>query len=627
MVFFGAAAARRFAGWGATLSRKEARSAGEGKRMATSGNFLDVERSALGRPWRPRLDAAGELSALAIAQVGGQDELIARVLAGRAVAPEAVERYLDPTLRDLMPDPFVLRDMETATERLARAVRRGERVAIFGDYDVDGACSAALIGEYLAACGVETIVHIPDRVTEGYGPNAEAIQNFAARGASLVVTVDCGAVSHEPFEHAARLGLDVIVFDHHQAPETLPKALGLVDPNRQDDLSGIGHLAAAGVAFMALVALNRALREEGFWNGRNAPDLLMALDLVALATVADVVPLTGLNRAFVVKGLQVMRQRRRPGLAALFDVAGADGPPRPWHLGFMIGPRINAGGRIGDAGLGARLLTTADDLEAREIAAELDRLNRARQQIEIAALAEADAEALASLGLEERGATVVVAGERWPQGVVGILAARLKERFDRPAFALTFAGGHAVGSGRSIAGVDLGKTVRAGVEAGVLVKGGGHAMAAGVTLDKQRLGDWRAFLEERLAEPVARARADACLKVDAAMTAAAATPELAHKLDAAGPYGSGNPEPVFVLPRHRLADVMAVGADHLRVRAAAVDGSSVDGIAFRSVGKKLGEALTRLRGAPVHLAATLSLNRYGGRERAQLRIIDLAEGR
>jgi len=595
--------------------------------VATSGYFLDVERSALGRPWRPRLDAAGELSALAIAQVGGQDELIARVLAGRAVAPEAVERYLDPTLRDLMPDPFVLRDMETATERLARAVRRGERVAIFGDYDVDGACSAALISEYLAACGVEAIVHIPDRVTEGYGPNAEAIQNFAARGASLVVTVDCGAVSHEPFEHAARLGLDVIVFDHHQAPETLPKALALVDPNRQDDLSGLGHLAAAGVAFMALVALNRTLREEGFWNGRNAPDLLMTLDLVALATVADVVPLTGLNRAFVVKGLQVMRQRRRPGLAALFDVAGADGPPRPWHLGFMIGPRINAGGRIGDAGLGARLLTTADDLEAREIAAELDRLNRARQQIEIAALAEADAEALASLGLEERGATVVVAGERWPQGVVGILAARLKERFDRPAFALTFAGGHAVGSGRSIAGVDLGKTVRAGVEAGVLVKGGGHAMAAGVTLDKQRLGDWRAFLEERLAEPVARARADACLKVDAAMTAAAATPELAHKLDAAGPYGSGNPEPVFVLPRHRLADVMAVGADHLRVRAAAVDGSSVDGIAFRSVGKKLGEALTRLRGAPVHLAATLSLNRYGGRERAQLRIIDLAEGR
>ncbi len=610
MVLFGGAAARRFAGQG---------------RRAVTGYFLDVERSALGRPWRPRLDGAGEARALAIAQIGGRDELLARVLAGRGVAPETAERFLDPTLRDLMPDPFVMRDMQTATLRLVRAVERGERVAIFGDYDVDGACSAALFSEYLAACGCETIVHIPDRVTEGYGPNAEAIQNFAARDAKLVVTVDCGAVSHEPLETADRLGLDVIVFDHHQAPETLPKALALVDPNRADDLSGLGHLAAAGVVFMALVALNRALRQLGFWNGRKAPDLISALDLVALATVADVVPLRGLNRAFVVKGLQVMRQRGRPGLAALFDVAGADGPPRPYHLGFMIGPRINAGGRIGDAALGARLLTTTDDLEAREIAAELDRLNRARQQIEIAALAEAEAEALAALGLEERGATLVVASEAWPPGVIGILAARLKERFDRPAFALTFAGAYATGSGRSIAGVDLGKAVRAAVEAGLLVKGGGHAMAAGVTIERRRLGEWRAFLEERLGEAVARSRAEASLAIDAAMTAAAATPDLAHKLEPAGPYGSGNPEPVFVLPRHRLVDVMPVGADHLRVRAAAGDGSTVEAMAFRSVGKKLGDALTRLKGAPVHLAGTLSLNRYGGRERAQLRVVDVAE--
>ena len=590
-----------------------------------TGYFLDVERSALGRPWRPRLDGAGENRALAIAQVGGHDELVARVLAGRGVAPETVERYLDPTLRDLMPDPFVMRDMETATARLVTAVERGERVGIFGDYDVDGACSAALLSQYLDACGVETIVHIPDRVTEGYGPNAEAIESFAARGARLVVTVDCGAVSHEPFEHAARLGLDVIVFDHHQAPENLPKALALVDPNRADDLSGLGYLCAAGVVFMALVALNRALREAGFWKGREAPDLVAGLDLAALATVADVVPLTGLNRAFVVKGLQVMRNRGRPGLAALFDVAGADGPPKPYHLGFMIGPRINAGGRIGEAGLGARLLATADDLEARNIAAELDRLNRARQQIEIAALAEAEAEALAALGLEERGAAVVVAGQNWPPGVVGILAARLKERFDRPAFALTFAGPHATGSGRSIAGVDLGKTVRAAVEAGLLLKGGGHPMAAGVTLEKGRLGEWRAFLEERLGEAVARSRAEASLSVDAAMTAAAATPDLAKRLEAAGPYGSGNPEPIFVLPRHRLTDIMPVGADHLRVRAAAGDGSTVEAMAFRSVGKKLGDALTRLRGSAVHLAGTLSVNRYGGRERAQLRLVDVAE--
>jgi single-stranded-DNA-specific exonuclease len=593
--------------------------------VTASVYFLDVERSALGRPWRPRLDGAGEASALAITQSGGHDELLARVLAGRGVAADGVESYLDPTLRALMPDPFVMRDMEAATERLTRAVRSGERVAIFGDYDVDGACSAALLGEYLRGCGLETIVHIPDRVSEGYGPNVEAIEAFAARGAGLVVTVDCGAASHEPFERAARLGLDVIVFDHHQAPEVLPKALALVDPNRADDLSGLGHLSATGVVFMALVALNRALRESGFHGARGAPDLVAALDLVALATVADVVPLTGLNRAFVVRGLQVMRRRARPGLAALFDVAGADGPPHPYHLGFLIGPRINAGGRIGDAALGARLLATADELEARTIAAELDRLNRARQQIETAALAEAEAEALASLGLEERGAAVVVAGQNWPAGVVGILAARLKERFERPAFALALAGEHAVGSGRSIAGVDLGKTVRAAVETGLVVKGGGHAMAAGVTIERRRLGEWRAFLEERLAEPVARARAGASLAVDAAMTAGAATPSLAHRLEAAGPYGAGNPEPMFVLPRHRLVDVMPVGPDHLRVRALAGDGATVEAIAFRSVGKKLGEALTRLKGAPAHLAGTLSVNRYGGRERAQLRVVDVAE--
>jgi single-stranded-DNA-specific exonuclease len=595
--------------------------------LTSSGYFLDVQTSALGRPWRPRLDAAGESRALAIAQVGGQDELIARVLAGRGVLPEAVERHLAPSFRDLMPDPLCLRDMEAATDRLKQAVMRRERVAIFGDYDVDGACSAALLSEYLNACGLETIVHIPDRVTEGYGPNAEAILSFASQGATLVVTVDCGAVSREPFEVASRLGLDVIVFDHHQAPEVLPKTAALVDPNRQDDLSGLGHLCAAGVVFMALVALNRALREEGFWNGGKGPDLIAALDLVALATVADVVPLVGLNRAFVVKGLAIMRERRRPGLAALFDVAGADGPPRPYHLGFVVGPRINAGGRIGDAALGVRLLTAAGDLEARAIAAELDRLNRIRQQIEIEALAEAEAEALLSLGLEERGAAVVVAGETWPPGVVGLLAARLKERFERPAFALTLAQGHATGSGRSIAGVDLGRVVRAAIEAGLAIKGGGHAMAAGVTLASDRLGEWRAFLEERLGEAVTKARAEAGLKVDAALTANAATPELVHRLEAAGPYGAGAPEPVFALPRHRLAEVTPVGAGgrHLRLRAVAGDGGGVEAIAFRASDKKLGQALTRLKGASVHLAGTLSVNRYGGRERVQLRVLDVAE--
>jgi len=447
---------------------------------------------------------------------------------------------------------------------------------------------------------------------------------FATHGARLVVAVDCGIVSHEPFAEAKRLGLDVIVFDHHQAPETLPDALALVDPNRQDDLSGLGYLCAAGVVYMGLVALNRALRQAGFWARREAPDLIAALDLVALGAVADVVPLIGLNRALVVKGLSVMRARQRPGLAALLDVAGADGPPRPYHLGFLLGPRINAGGRIGDSGLGVRLLMTRDPVEARALAEELDRLNRARQRIEIATLEAAEAEALAALGLEERGACVVVAGEGWPPGIVGLVAARLKERFNRPAFALALNGGEATGSGRSIAGVDLGRVVRAAVEAGVLIKGGGHAMAAGVTLTRERFGDFRAFLEERLAVGVAEANASAALEVDGALTAGAANPALVHSIERAGPYGAGNPEPAFVLPRHRLADVVAVGADHLRLRVASGDNQTIEAIAFRAANNPLGEALRRLRGAPIHLAGALAINRYGGREKVQLRVLDAA---
>ncbi len=586
--------------------------------------FLDVERSALGRPWRPRLDAAGEAQALAIAQIAGLPDLMARVLAGRGVTAEQAEKYLDPTIRDLMPEPFALRDMETATARLVTAVTRGEKIAIFGDYDVDGATSAALLAEYLQACGLQPMIHIPDRVFEGYGPNVAALRGFAEAGASLVVTVDCGATSHEAFAEAKALGLDVVVFDHHQAPEILPPALALVDPNRQDDLSGLGYLSAAGVVYMALVALNRALRQAGFWSGKAAPDLLEALDLVALGAVADVVPLAGLNRAFVVKGLQAMSRRRRPGLAALLDIAGADGPPRPYHLGFLVGPRINAGGRICDAALGVKLLMSRDELEARAIAEELDRLNRERQQIELATLEAAEAEALAALGLEERGAAIVVAGADWRHGVVGLVAARLKERFNRPAFALSLNGAAATGSGRSIAGVDLGRVVRAAVEAGLLLKGGGHAMAAGVTLEKTRLGEFRAFLEEKLAAAVALANANAALDIDAALAAGGAIPALVHSIERAGPFGAGNPEPIFAFANHRLVDVVQVGADHMRVRAAAGDGQIIEAIAFRAARGALGAFLGDRRGQLVHLAGALAINRYGGREKTQLRLLDAA---
>ncbi len=581
--------------------------------------FLDVERSLVGRRWRARLDANGEARAQAIAQATGRSELLARILAGRGVEIDAVDRHLEPTLRDLMPDPLTLADMGAATERLVRAIARRERVAIFGDYDVDGACAAALLGEYVGGFGCETLIRIPDRVTEGYGPSVEAMREFRAAGATLVVTVDCGAVSFEPFAEAARLGLDVVVFDHHQARETLPTALALVDPNRQDDLSGLGSLCAAGVVFMALVELNRRLRGAGA-----VPDLKAKLDLVALATVADVVPLVGLNRAFVARGLETMRRRERPGLAALLDVAGAGGPPTPYHLGFLIGPRINAGGRIGDAALGSRLLMTADAVEAAKIAGELDRLNRERQRIEAGVLLEAEAQALAALGLEERGACVIVASEGWPPGVVGLVASRLKDRFGRPAFALALNGGTATGSARSIPGVDIGRIVQEMVASGHAMKGGGHAMAAGLTISRERLGEARAHLEAALQGPVAEARRDDALAIDAALAAAAATPELLRAVEAAGPYGSGHPEPVFALPRHRVEGVARVGADHLRFRAVAADGRALEGIAFRAADKPLGQGLISLQGGYAHLAGALSLDSYGGRERVRLRLMDAA---
>ena len=587
--------------------------------------FLGVEQSVLGRAWRDRLDLEAQGHAQAISQQLGHPDLLARVLAGRGVQAQDCAAFLDPTIRALMPDPDVLVGMETLVARLVEAIQRGDTVAIFGDYDVDGACSSALLATFLQACGCPFIIHIPDRLFEGYGPNVDAIRGLAAAGAKLLVTVDCGTTSFEPIAEAQELGLDTLVIDHHQAPEVLPPAHAIVNPNRLDDLSGLGHLCAAGVVYMVIVALNRALRQRGFWTPeRPAPDLLAELDLVALATIADVVALKGLNRAFVAKGLAVMRARGRPGLRALFDVARADGPPRPYHLGFLIGPRINAGGRIGDAALGAKLLMMRDETEAARIATELDRLNSERQAIEVTTLAEAEAEAIFALGLEEQGACVVTAGEGWHPGIVGLVAARLKEKFRRPAFAIAMNGKLGTGSARSIPGVDLGRIVRAAVDDGLLVKGGGHAMAAGLTIDRDRLVDFRAYLEERLGEIVARARASDSLSVDAAVTAGGATPDLIRMLEQAGPYGQGNPEPVFVLPAHRLTRATPVGKGHIKVRAVAGDGAGIEAIAFRAAESPLGQALQKNVGSAVHLAGTLSLDRWGGSERVQMRIVDLA---
>jgi single-stranded-DNA-specific exonuclease len=589
--------------------------------------FLGVTRSVLGRPWRDRLDAAGLGRAEALSQLEGMPDILARLLAGRGVEPNEAALYLEPKLRDLLPDPGTLIDMQPAASRLARAVATREQVAIFGDYDVDGACSAALLAGFLTEAGARPRIHIPDRLIEGYGPNSDAIRQLAAEGATLLVTVDCGTTSHEPLAAARRLGLDIVVLDHHQAPERLPEVEALVNPNRQDDLSGLGHLCAAGVVFLALVATRAELRRQGVWAARGAePDLLAALDLVALATVADVVPLRGLNRAFVRQGLAILRGRTRPGLAALMDVAGLDGPVQPWHLGFLLGPRINAGGRIGDAGLGARLLLTADEIEARGIAAELNRLNQERQEIERQAVIEATSQADHALMRDADLPVLLAASADWHPGIVGLVAARLKERFRRPAFALALNGeGGATGSGRSVAGVDLGRAVRAAVEAGLAVKGGGHAMAAGVTLAAGQGAAFHAFLIERLAAEVGAASDGEALMVDAALSAGGANPRLLAEIERAGPFGQGSPEPVFVFPAHRLTDVVEIGSGgHVRVKLRSGDGATIGGIAFRVAQEPLGRALLAARGENVHLAASLTLNRWGGNESAELRVLDLA---
>ena len=591
-----------------------------------NGLFLGVERSATGRAWRDRLDERGAARALAIAQRHDLPELLARIIAGRNVDVDGVEAFLDPAVKRSMPDPNVLTAMPEAAARIADAITRGETVAIFGDYDVDGATSAALLARFLRRGGVEALIHIPDRLFEGYGPNVDAIRSLAARGATLIVTVDCGTTSIEPLTQAATLGVDVVVIDHHQADEVLPPAVAIVNPNRRDDLSGLGHLAAVGLTFMTIVAINRELRGRGFWTGERAePDLLSFLDDVALGTVADVVPLIGLNRAFVAKGLIALRRRQRVGHTSLMDVARLNGPPEAWHLGFLLGPRINAGGRIGRADLGVRLLIEEDPDAAAKIAAELDRLNRERQVIEVETVAQAEAEAMAALGLEEKGAVVVTAAEGWHPGVVGLVAARLKEKFGRPAFAIALEpGGIGTGSGRSIPGVDIGRAVRQAVAEGLIEKGGGHAMAAGVTLRKTALAPLRAFLETTLAPDVTVARRANGLLIDGAISGAAANADLVAMLDRAGPFGSGNPEPMIALPAHTITYAEEVGQAHVRVRLKSADGAGVNAIAFRASGQKLGAALLQNRGQRVHAAGSFTLDRWNGEERVQFRLTDIA---
>ncbi|MHC5233728.1 single-stranded-DNA-specific exonuclease RecJ [Brucella sp. LJL56] len=591
--------------------------------MTTERFFLGIKQSATGQKWVDRLGLREANTALAIAQHHGISDLVARVLAGRGVSVEGAPEFVDPTLRNLMPDPATLTDMENAAGRIADAILRRETMAIFGDYDVDGACSSALMARFLKHYGIQHSIYIPDRIFEGYGPNPDAMRDLVAKGATLIVTVDCGTNSAPSITAARQAGADVVVLDHHQVGGDLPEdAVAIVNPNREDDISQQGHLCAAGVVFLTLVQVTKILRERGKGPG---PDLLSLLDLVALATVCDVVPLTGVNRAFVVKGLVVARSQSNVGLAALARVARIGEPLNVFHLGYLIGPRINAGGRIGDAGLGARLLTLDDPATADRIAVELDRLNQERQAMEAEMLMEAEAEASLEISGGAGASVIVTASDRWHPGIVGLLASRLKEKARRPAFAIAFnANGVGSGSGRSIMGLDLGKLVRGAVERGLLIKGGGHAMAAGITIERGNLGALRAYLEEESAYIVSRLRENQSLSIDGALAASGATVSLYEALQKAGPYGSAHPQPILALPHHILADARGVGRDHVRVSLRGADGKRVNAIAFRAAEGDLGRFLFNNIGQSVHVAGNLSLNHWNGSITTQIQILDAA---
>jgi len=573
--------------------------------------FLGVARSATGRRWTGPAPE-DERRAEALARDAGLALPLARILARQGVDAQAAPGFLEPRLRDLLPDPRALRDIGTAAARLLRALDSRERIAIFADYDVDGGASAALLLDWLRAQGHDATLYIPDRIDEGYGPNAPAMAALA-RGHSLIVCVDCGTLSHGPV--AAAQGADVVVLDHHLGGETLPPALAVVNPNRQDEDGTLAHLCAAGVVFLTLVEAGRQRREAG---GR-APGLMEALDLVALATVADVAPLVGVNRAFVRTGLKVMAGRRRPGLRALADVAGLDRPPEAWHLGFMLGPRVNAGGRIGRADLGARLLAATGAAEAEALARDLDRLNEERRAIETAVKEEALAQAEAR-GID--GPLVWAMGEGWHPGVVGIVAARLKEATRRPAVVLGLEGDIARGSARSVAGVDLGAAVHRLQAEGLVERGGGHPMAAGLTLARGQVAPAMARLGELLERQGAGRSGAAELRLDGALMAGAASVALVESLAAAGPFGAGAPAPRFALPDSRVAFARVVGSNHLKLALEDESGARLEAIAFGAAGTPLGEALQP--GARIHAAGFLELNHWQGRTTVQLRLEDAA---
>jgi single-stranded-DNA-specific exonuclease len=602
---------------------------------AAANAFLGVTQSARGFAWRDRLDGARSNAATVISQRHGLPELLGRVLAARDVGVDDVAVFLDPALKALMPDPSTLQDMDKTAARLADAIEKKQRVAVFGDYDVDGASSSALMHRYLASHGLGCRIYIPDRIFEGYGPNPTAIEALIQDGAQLIVTVDCGTTSFDALAHAKKLKTDVLIIDHHQADEQLPDVHAVVNPNRQDDISGLGHLCAAGVVFLVLVATTRELRRRKFYTESvTPPDLMELLDIVALATVCDVVPLKTLNRAYVTRGLAIMKGRRNIGLKALFDASGLNQAPTPYHLGFILGPRINAGGRIGDAALGSKLLSIDDETEAARIAVLLDKLNRERKTVETKMLEEAMAEADRLVDADPDVPIVLAGSDTWHKGVVGLVASRLTERFQRPSCVIAWGNtaegtspDEGTGSLRSVGGVDIGGAVRAAVAAGHLKKGGGHAMAAGLTVARDKIDVVRAFLIDQLQSSSSQARAQSGLDIDGALTPGAVTHDLMDLIDRAGPYGQGNPQPRFVFPAHRVKFVKVVGDAHVRCALEAGDGTRIDAIAFRASGQPLGDLLINAGGMPLHIAGHLRRDTWNGRDKLELFIEDAADPR
>ncbi|MEX6725674.1 single-stranded-DNA-specific exonuclease RecJ [Parapedomonas caeni] len=586
--------------------------------MHAGASVFGVDHSILGQPWRWRaVPGAGA----AIAQAHGLSDAVGLVMAGRGAAPETAARLLKPTLRDWLPDPSLFKDMDRAAERLVTAIRGGEAIVIFGDYDVDGATSTALLWRLLRHVGATVSFYIPDRMTEGYGPSVPAMRALAEAGAKVVVTVDCGTQAFEALAAAAEAGLDVLVVDHHKAGWELPACHALVNPNRLDDDAGpeFGHMAAVGVAFLLAIAVNRLLRDSGWYaSGRDAPDLMTLLDLVALGTVADVAPLTGINRAFVAQGLKVMARRDNLGLATLGDVARMERAPEAGDLGFQLGPRINAGGRVGRSDLGTRLLISSDPLEARTLAEELDRLNGERKALEALTTEQALAVAPAA------DPVVVAVGEGWHPGVIGIVAGRLKERFGRPAVVIATEGGIGKGSGRSVPGVDLGAAVLAAKDEGLLVAGGGHAMAAGLTIAADRVEALRDFLSTRLGEAVARAADGRALKLDAALAPGGVTAQLGEELAAAGPYGQGWPAPKLAVGPVSVVKCDVVGQDHVRLILAGRDGARIKAMAFRHADTPLGQAFAGAGRRPLYVAGRLVIDSWSGEPRPELHLDDAA---